>query len=630
MKRDNENYESDYVFDNAFAAAENMFEEQETLFPGITDREKKVVSEPVRGKKILNVEKSQKEEQKIEEFFPRHEEEKLNDTEELKSNYYEDEIFDDEEPEYIEEDDMNISSTIEENQKQENYEEDYLDEIEPKEYEGDLDNSTKTEEYHVHIEDVEKKVETFDNQTVTQLSEPKKNNKSKLILIILSLFGIVILGYIAFYFLKIDSKYVLVKSIDYFTESLEKVMSPTKRFVTFQMKDDFSLKGTLNINIDTPLVNVVEETDEESQKMITLIENLNDVSFDVDTRINATQKKGYINFLTKLKEENVLDIFYINQDKKQYVFFKDVFEQYIKLDEELDIFKEIGKDDQELKEEIEYVFCFIKDSFEKNMKASYTETKNEELEIDGEKVKTTKVTLILNDANYTELFSNIVKDIKADERANQIILKLYPDFESYEVTSSGSDKVFYYSVNVTKVAGKVAKISLYDEENVFTITIGKNKVFEFNENGKGNIRATLSETNDGFSFLIEDLANSVNKVEITGTTENEKIVYGLTVMTEEVKVESTLTSTIDEITAGEEYKVNSELLLSAIYQGVKLGTITFSSNIEIRKGAEIEEIVDFISEDTLTEEDEKKLETYMEDVLKKIFPYFEEYLEDVD
>ena len=38
-------------------------------------------------------------------------------------------------------------------------------------------------------------------------------------------------------------------------------------------------------------------------------------------------------------------------------------------------------------------------------------------------------------------------------------------------------------------------------------------------------------------------------------------------------------------------------------------------------------MTDFITEDLLTEEDEKKIETYFEEFLNKIFPNFDKYLE---
>ena len=119
----------------------------------------------------------------------------------------------------------------------------------------------------------------------------------------------------------------------------------------------------------------------------------------------------------------------------------------------------------------------------------------------------------------------------------------------------------------------------------------------------------------------------MNKIEITGNIEGEKSVYQATIKTAEVKVEAILNSTINEIVKGEEYKEKGELSLSATYQDVKIGTVIFSLDVETKKGAIIDDVTDFITEDLLTEEDEKKIETYFEEFLNKIFPNFDKYLE---
>ena len=684
MKRDNEKYESEYVFDNAFEVAESIYEEQKTLFPGITDKiKKKITSEPIRRKKNLREEESKKQEKKdifyeevqenlngYENFndeILRHSENSMDEIgknefyqENENTRYYNDYEKVEEESrysdDYKENEKVEYNEDYKENEKVE-YNEDYkdnsqrerriekflrrkeeydynqlykekekyLEELEPKEYDGELGVKEEKDEYYIHTEEPEEKVETFDNKTVTQTSEPKKNHKSRMLLGILSLIGLLILGYIAFYFIKVNPKYILVKSLDNFTESFEKVIDPTKNLMTFGFSDDFTSTGTMKINIDMPLINMIE--DEESKDFKDIIDTLNNMSFTIDTRFNSTDKKVYINFLTKLKEENLLDFSYVNQDKKQYILLKNVFEKYIQLDEETEIFNENNTNYEILNEDLDYIWNFVKNSFDNNIKDSYTETKNEELEIDGKKVKTIKVILVLNDENITELFSNIINDIKADERANNFVMSLYPNFENYKVTASGSDKVFYYSVNVTKGTNKAVKISFYDENDDLSLMIGEKKIFEVTQSGKLIIRANLSETEKGFLLEIEDLNDTANKIEITGNIEGEKSVYQATIKTAEVKVEAILNSTINEIVKGEEYKENGELSLSATYQDVKIGTVIFSLDVETKKGAIIDDVTDFITEDLLTEEDEKKIETYFEEFLNKIFPNFDKYLE---
>ena len=261
MKRDNEKYESEYVFDNAFEVAESIYEEQKTLFPGITDKiKKKITSEPIRRKKNLREEESKKQEKKDifyeevqenlngyenfndeilrhsensmdeigkNEFYQENENTRYyNDYEKVEEeSRYSDDYKENEKVEYNEDykDNSQRERRIEKfSRRKEEYDynqlykekEKYLEELEPKEYDGELGVKEEKDEYYIHTEEPEEKVETFDNKTVTQTSEPKKNHKSRMLLGILSLIGLLILGYIAFYFIKVNPKYILVKSSD--------------------------------------------------------------------------------------------------------------------------------------------------------------------------------------------------------------------------------------------------------------------------------------------------------------------------------------------------------------------------------------------------------------------------------
>ncbi len=477
----------------------------------------------------------------------------------------------------------------------------------------DEKNIDNTSEYQTHVEEPQKKVETFDNKTVTSLGSHKKSKKVPIIIGIVAVVALIVVG-LVFYFLRSNSKYMFAKSLDQWMDSFEKIVEPSTDLDS-NIPDDFTMKGTGSIKVNSPYLSLLKES-EEYGDIVGMIEKLNDVTFYGETKIKKSEKKGSINFSAVLKDETLFDFTYVNQNSKQYLLLKGVFEKYLELEEETDMFAN-QSDREKMLEDMEYVWGFMKKSFQKNIKSSYFTETGEKIEVDGKEVSTTKMTLNLDGKNGTELLSNIVSDLKSDKRANGFLVSMYPEFKDFKVESSTDKDGLYYSVYVTKGVKKIVKSSIYDDEIAINHVTGKNDVFEVVENGKVIAKATLKEEKDGFSIDIENPSDKSMIIRITGTKQGDKVVYALNVKASE-EIELIGSMDLSVTTKDDVRNEQVGMSLSMKYQGNEIGTIDVNFGGDIVKGATIEEIKDSVPMSSLSEEDQNKILEFFGQMVMKL------------
>ncbi len=457
-----------------------------------------------------------------------------------------------------------------------------------------------------------KKEKTLDNQATTPFGKSTKN-KSKILLVVLATIGILIIFYLVFYFKTTNSKQVLVNSLDLWTDSLEILEKPMRGMKQLNW-EEMTTTGTGTIQLGDLFMNEAVMEDEATSSFM---KKLNTLSLKADVRISQKQKKAFVNLFSDMENERLFDIVYANQNQKQYILFKGVFEKYLQLEQTQDLFNdEIDK--EKLNEDIEYVWNVLKESLKKNIKTSYIKKENETITVDGKTIDTTKFSLIFDEQVGAELIANIVKDLKADERANTFITSFYEDFDSYEPTEFIEYPVIGYSVNITKGLHKIVKASfIMGDNDSFNIESGKENVISIVEDGNLLMTASIKEEDDGFTVTCKTTEEDSMEIVITGKKDGENIVYNLSSKVDGSSVVANLTLNQKEIKKDEAYKEVAELSITVKTGGIEVPVATLKFDFDTTKGAEFEDIKDSILITELSEEDQNKITTYFENMAQK-------------
>lgn len=444
-------------------------------------------------------------------------------------------------------------------------------------------------------------------------AEKKQKNKSKLLLAILTTIGIVIIAYLVFYFKTANPKQVLVKSLNLWTESLEIFTKPLNGTKSIDF-EEMTIKGIGTIQLGEIFTN--EAFLKQAEGFAPIINKLNSLSFGVEMQLSKTKKKAFVNVFSDMEQQKLFDIIYASQDQKNYILFKGVLEKYLQLEQAQDIFGS-DIDTQKFHEDVRYVQDVLKKSLKKNIKSSYIKTENETVTIDGKEMNTTKISLVIDQNVDMELTSAIVKDLKADKRANDFITSFYPEFKDYEVVKSESNDTISYSVNITKGLHKVVKTAMTMDNNSISLVKGKENVITIMEDGKLLITSTLKEETDGFQMILKSIEQEDFEIILTGKKEEENAIYNLIAKSAGTGVEVKITINQKQIKKNETYKQTAEIACTVKSNGVSVPVATLKFDFDITKGAKFEDIKDAILITELSEEEQKKITTYFESIAQK-------------
>ncbi len=451
-----------------------------------------------------------------------------------------------------------------------------------------------------------KKVETFDNKSITNLGKTskKKNWIPIAIAIVITIFFLVLV----FCFLRLYPKYALIKSLDMWTDSLEIVKIPSHS--SQYNWDEKTTKGTATMKIGDFLFSSMGEIDNET---LSILQKINALSFQLETRTSKKDQKSFVNMNGKMEDENFLNLSYINYDQQQYILLKDVLGTYLQLEEQDVVINNI--DEKTFPEDVEYVWNVLKKSFKKNMKPSYIKKQPEKISIDGKTIYTTKISFVIDEKADYELSKNIIKDLKADKRAYDFLVNLYPEFANKEEIKSEEAYQICYSVNVTKGIPKIVKASLSTDENEeFSLTKGDDYVFEYEQNGSLLFRIIVKEEKDGFKMKLQLLKNNLEMV-LVATEEENSTIYNFSMEANGAMLEITSTHTLED-QKKDSFQEKIQLLFHVKAQGVSLEIMNINLDLKTTKGATFDEIKDSNSKliTDLTEEEKQKIQFYFENI----------------
>lgn len=473
-----------------------------------------------------------------------------------------------------------------------------------------LEEQVKAEKeaYQIAIEEPKNLVETFDNKSITTIEKPSK--KRKWIPIGIGIIITIFFLLLGFLYLKIYPKYMLVKSLDTWTGGFDVLKEPMNHFKDYEF-DEMTTKGTAKIEISDFLLSNLGE---ENNETLDILKKLNSLSLEVESRISKKDQKALIALSGKIGEESIFNIGYRNDNQKQYILLKDVLETYLELEDTNNLVDE-NPDIEYYEENLEHVWSILKKSFKKNLKSSYIKKSNEQIEVDGKKVYTTKISFTIDENVHKELTKNIIEDLKKDKKANDFLVKLYPEFANYEETKMNDLNRLCYSVNVTKILPKIVKVSLVTEEGSgISLIKGKNQVFEFLETEKPLFRMIMREEKDGFKMKLEVEENNLEML-LTGKKDKNSMVYHLTTEANGTSLETILTLTTKE-KKKDILKKNAELEFSVKAGGLELSILKLNLDLETIRGAEFDEMKDSKLATELTEEEQEKIRVYFEDIGK--------------
>ena len=352
--------------------------------------------------------------------------------------------------------------------------------------------------------------------------------KKKLMVAIIVILGIALIGGGCFYLFYLgNNKRIFASAVDEISNELGSAMD----FFSVNENNQESYTSTEQMKFD---IDVNEQL--LTPEYVTLLENISNVDTTIITSYDADNEQSLLTLNSNLNGTELLNMKYLIQDNKQYLFIQDVLANYIELGE-MDSNVEITTD------EISYLYDTILNSFKNNLRYEYfTTTNNQIITIDGKKARTKKITLSLTDKILNDIAKNILNDLQQDDRATEILTRFYSDFSNYKMSDTTSDSDYYPEINVyvdsftfeERMVEFVIeddydsiKMQYYLENNLLSIAMNDQVIsMTFDRSKENTLTINIMDEHNTSIGKIEMVKNGAN-YNVTGDLTTEELVMSL-------------------------------------------------------------------------------------------------------
>lgn len=194
-------------------------------------------------------------------------------------------------------------------------------------------------------------------------------------------------------------------------------------------KNNYSLECNLIANFENTM-----PIDLENKQLLDyyhILDNINHGKTTFLLQQDLSNKKLYFNQLTKIDDQVVIDDKYLIEDSTKYYFVKDFLDKYINAGNN-NYFETISED-KTMYDNIQYLYSFILSSIFKNIEDKDISIKSVTTSLEEEQQKLKRITMELDNEKIKKIVTKVLKDLKEDKKAFNILNGIYNDFDSLKV-----------------------------------------------------------------------------------------------------------------------------------------------------------------------------------------------------
>lgn len=276
-----------------------------------------------------------------------------------------------------------------------------------------------------------------------------------------------------------------------------------------------------------------------------MLKNLSSMNTTFLLQHDAENNKFYGKLDEKIGNETIFSGKYLITDSTQYYFIDKILKNYVN-DGGNNYFESFTEEVGTV-ENISYLYYFIRDSLKTNIKEEDLEADTSQTLINNEMRKVSRVAYRLDNDSYKALLKAVLKDLKNDGRAMQILSLVDPDFKDYKLNekkkyfSKGESYTTYiYLAQWTYKPLKVEVLHLKgDERKSYSYEGNLYKgLFYYSLNNEAKYSATYKGNSKSMDILVYDFANREVGT-IKGQKDKDNLMFTMTLELEKKKYDIT-------------------------------------------------------------------------------------------
>lgn len=356
--------------------------------------------------------------------------------------------------------------------------------------------------------------------------EEETKKKSKKPIIILVILGILLLvgGGVLTY----------LTSPKYITTSVIKEMSKNVTNLINQedktgLEENFKTTGTIKFDLQSDYFQSLSTMDSTYASIANLLKNLTNTENNITIVQDKKNKNLFVNYDSKLSGQPLINTKYLVNNATEYYYIDGITNSYINNGNN-NYFESLNSSTTTI-DNTKYMIEKIQESLSNNIKEEYlSESYQDQYKI---------ITMTLTEDNFVELANNILKDLKNDTKANQIMTSLNKDFSKKTITKKDVSgmKTIKFNIYVNKLLPRVMKyeIKTDDKNSIIYSKENNQNVVEIHE-GESLTKLEITTQDEKTEVKItDDKNNDLGSISISKTDTNYDVIAKI--ITEDMNID---------------------------------------------------------------------------------------------
>lgn len=434
---------------------------------------------------------------------------------------------------------------------------------------------------------------------------------TKVFLVLIILIFVVVAGFCFYYSFILNKeskpKNVYGKIIDKIDKNLYDYFMFDKKYV---LGDNFNVSGEIDFELDGTYYLQNSSVNPDDIKIYNKISNLTNATTIYKYIQNNDEDKLYKEINQKINEEEVLLKKVFLENATEYVFINGASDKYINNGNS--IYFETIDGSHTTKDNIDYIHTFIVNALKNSLLEEYFEKEAITTNVDDGTKDVYQMSIRLDDKRVKKIINSIIKDIKSDERANNIICGVYKDFETYKLNDDErileKDEVYTINVYTDKIWFSPLKyeiIHLKNNERSTYSYVGDLKghfTYVHNEQLKYGVSVQINHKTYLFEFN-DSYGKSIGKIKLDKYDNMYSLDVDLTLDKKTYLV--TYSSKVKDYEKNNKYTINDLVHIKYSEDDIIKFSGDIKNNIEVNVDSTIkEEVGDVVIRSSLTEVEE--------------------------
>ncbi|MGI6324538.1 MAG: hypothetical protein ACOXZS_01085 [Bacilli bacterium] len=372
-----------------------------------------------------------------------------------------------------------------------------------------------------------------------------------------------------------------------------------------------------NVVISDIKLTLSSEANTENESLQAIFDIIDNLAFNMTYSRDIPNKKMALDVNAKLEDENLIDFHLYNENNNSYLYIEEVYDKYLEL-KGLDlssIYEESNTED------IEYLVDKIKELLIDSLKDEYFEKGKVTIDINGEKVETTKSTFILTYTRIKDITLYIIENLRKDDKTIDALVNFNEQISDDIVTKGDIEKSLDDLIKEIKedeyddsITNEI-HISVY-VKGLFNEAV-KYELTSINEDDTTvmSIEYLMYQNNDGYdvnqfimendeietiNLVIEKISDTKNKYRLTLNDDTGELIG---IINWEVETETR------EVEVDKEYETKKKVTIALIDPDNNESTFGFNIDVNTKIGGKVEKIsnIEMVDINELSEEEQAEI-----------------------